>query len=130
MHAATIDEEIFKTCSLSLWLLVVPPDINEGPFEPQPDPITPGDKTVQIGTPVYVLGRNDVSIVCDIASGAPPITIRWFINGMEDTSFENLSTITITDVCADDDRDMYMCRAENDNGFDEETTTINVFGEY
>ena len=85
--------------------------------------------TVDVATPVYVLGGNDVTIVCNIASGTPPITISWFRNGVEDTSFGDVSTITITDVDPGDDRDMYTCRAENDIGFDEETTTINVFGE-
>jgi len=81
---------------------------------------------VQIGTPVYVVGGNDVTIVCNIASGTPPITISWFRNGVEDASFGNVSTITIPDVGHDEDGDMYMCRAVNDIGFDEETTTINV----
>jgi len=84
---------------------------------------------VQIGTPVYALVGNDVTVICDIASGTHPITIKWFINGVEDTSFGNVSTITITDVDPDDDRDIYMCRAENEIGFDEVTTTINIFGE-
>jgi len=84
---------------------------------------------VQIGTPVYVLGGNDVTIVCNIASATPPIIVSWFRNGVEDTSFGNVSTITIINVGSDENGDMYTCRAENEIGFDEETTTINVYGE-
>jgi len=84
---------------------------------------------VQIGTPGYVIGGNDVTIVCNIVSGTHPITIIWFRNGVEDTSFGNVSMITVSNVGVSGDRDMYMCRAENSIGFDEETTVINVFGE-
>jgi len=84
---------------------------------------------VQIGTPAYVLFGDDVTIVCNIASGTRPITIMWFRNGVEDTSFGNVSMITVSNVGVGDDRDMYTCRAENSIGFDEETSVINVFGE-
>jgi len=84
---------------------------------------------VQIGTPAYVLFGNDVTIVCNIVSGTRPITIIWFRNGVEDTSFGNVSMITVSNVSISDDRDMYMCRTENEIGFDEETTVVNVFGE-
>jgi len=83
---------------------------------------------VQIGTG-YVLFGNDVIITCNIGCGNRPITIMWFRNGVEVLSFRNVSTITIPNVGIDDDRDMYWCRAENEIGFDEETTVINVFGE-
>ncbi|XP_065885723.1 hemicentin-1-like isoform X3 [Dysidea avara] len=100
-----------------------PPDIDNGPFVPRPDPITPGDKMVQIGTTAYVIDGNDVIIKCNIASGTRSITISWFRNGVEDTSFGNVSTITISNV---NDGDIYMCKAENRIGFDEETTMIVV----
>jgi len=97
---------------------------------PRPDPLTPGDKMVQIGTPGYVIRGDDVTIVCNIASGTRPIIISWFRNGVEDTSFGNVSRITLSNVnFDDDDGDMYTCRAENNIGFDEETTVVNVFGE-
>ena len=102
-----------------------PPDIDEGDFEPQPDPVVPGDKMVQIGTPGYVVQGDDVTIICNIASGTRPVTISWFRNGA-DTSFGNVSMITVTDYM---DGEMFMCRADNVIGFDEETTVINVFGE-
>jgi len=85
---------------------------------------------VDVATPVYAIDGDDVTIVCDIASGTRPITISWLRNGMEDTSFGNVSMITISDVNFDDDNgDMYTCRAVNPIGFDEETTVVNVFGE-
>ena len=97
------------------------PDIEEGPFVPRPDPISPGDKMVQIGTTAYVIDGNDLTIQCNIASGTRPITISWLKNRVEDTSFGNVSTITISNV---NDGDIYMCRAENMIGFDEEATMI------
>jgi len=109
----------------------VSPNIDEGPFEPQPDPITPGDKTVQIGTPVYVIGGNDITIVCRIASGTPPMTIRWLRNGVEDASFGNVSMITVANVNSiNNDGDTFICKVENLIGFDVENSTINVFGKY
>jgi len=49
---------------------------------------------------------------------------------VEDTSFGNVSRITLSNVnFVDDDGDMYTCRAVNSIGFDEETTVVNVFGE-
>ena len=78
---------------------------------------------VQTGTTAYVIDGNDVTIECNIVSGTHPITISWFRNGVEDTSFGNVSTITISNV---NDGDMYMCRAQNRVGFDEETTMIVV----
>ena len=78
---------------------------------------------VQIGTPAYVIGGNDITIKCNIASGTRPITISWFRNGLEDTSFGNVSTITVSNV---NDGDIYSCRADNRFGFDEEATMIVV----
>jgi len=80
---------------------------------------------VDIGTPVYVIDGSNVVIVCDIASGTPPMTIRWFRNGQLDPSRGNVSTITVTDA---NDCDVFMCRADNNVGFDMKNTTINVFG--
>ena len=67
----------------------------------------------------------DVTIVCDILSGTRPITIRWFRNGAPDPTRGNVSTITVTDY---NDGDVFTCRVDNDVGFDEESTIINVFG--
>ena len=73
-----------------------PPDIDEGLFISRPSVITRGNKTVKIGTPVYVYSGFDVIIDCNIVNGTPPITIQWFRNGSPDTSRGNFSTITIT----------------------------------
>ena len=78
---------------------------------------------VKIGTTAYVIDGNDVTIKCNIASGTRPITISWFRNGLEDTSVGSVSTITISNV---NDGDMYLCRADNRFGFDEEITMIVV----
>ena len=79
---------------------------------------------VQIGSPGYVVKGSDVTIVCDILSGTLPITISWFRNGAPDPTRGNVSTITVTDY---NDGDVFTCRADNDVGFDEKSTTINVF---
>ena len=105
-------------------LLGSPPDIDEGPFIPQPATVPSGDMEVQIGSPAYVIEGADITLVCDILSGTSPVTIMWFNNGVLDPTRGNVSTITVTNY---NDGDVYTCRAENDVGFDEESTTINVF---
>ena len=104
-----------------------PPDIDEGPFIPQPPTIIPGDMTVMIGTPTYVIDGFDITLVCNIASGTRPITIRWIRNGASYPAGGNRSTITVPDTDYNDGDD-FTCRADNIVGFDEETTMINVFG--
>ena len=80
---------------------------------------------VHIGSSAYVIEGADITLVCDILSGTPPITIMWFHNGgVFDPTRGNVSTITVTNY---NDGDVYTCRAENDVGFDEESTTINAF---
>ena len=79
---------------------------------------------VQIGSPAYLIDGADVTLVCDIVSGTSPITIMWFHNGVLDPTRGSVSTITVTDY---NDGDVFTCRAENVIGFDEESTTINVF---
>ena len=106
-------------------ILGIPPDIDEGPFIPQPATVPPGDMEVQIGSPAYLIDGADVTLVCDIVSGTSPFTIMWFHNRVLDPTRGSVSTITVTDY---NDGDVFTCRAENDIGFDEESTTINVFG--
>ena len=106
-------------------LLGVPPDIDEGPFISQPPNVMPGDVTVSIGTPVYVVDGFNVTIVCNILNGTCPITIMWLHNGAPYAAGGNISTITVTDY---NDGDVFTCRADNIVGFDMENTTINVFG--
>ena len=103
-----------------------PPDIDEGPFIPQPPTVISEDKMVDIGSPVYVAADGfDVTINCRILTGTRPVTIRWLRNGALDRSRGNVSTITVTNYS---DGDVFTCRAENSVGFDEEETIINVFG--
>ena len=100
-----------------------PPYIDEGSFLPRPSVITRGNKTVTIGTPVYVYNGFDVTIDCNIVNGTPPITIQWFRNGSPDPTRGNVSTITITDAS---NGDVFKCRADNIIGFDAESTVIYV----
>ena len=101
------------------------PDIDEGPFIPIPPTIPPGDIEVQIGSLAYVVNGSDVTLVCDVISGTCPISLIWFRNGVLDPTRGNTSTITVSNY---NDGDEFTCRAENGVGFDEESTTINVFG--
>ena len=110
-----------------LFLLADPPDIDEGDFIPLPPNVMPGDMTVTIGTPTYIVDGFDLTVVCDIASGTRPITIMWIRNGVPYPAGGNQSVITIppTDY---NDGDVFFCRADNIVGLDVENTTINVFG--
>ena len=112
------------SCNILFCHIGDPPDIDEGPFIPQPSTVISEDKTVDIGSPVYVVDGFDVTIDCRILTGTRPITISWFRNGMPDPSRGNVSTITVTDYS---DGDRFTCRADNNIGFDIEMTTINVF---
>ena len=104
------------------------PDIDEGSYVPRPSVITRGNKTVKIGTPVYVYTGYDVIIDCNIVNGTPPITIQWFRNGSPDSTRGNVSTITINDAS---NGDVFKCRADNIGGFDTEKTTVYLeYGKY
>ena len=101
-----------------------PPDIDEGSFVSQPSTVTNGRKIVKIGSPVYVREGYNVIIDCNIADGTLPIIIQWFRNGSPDPTRENISTITITDAR---NGDVFKCRANNNIGFDSESTII-IYG--
>ena len=103
----------------------VPPNIDEGPFIPVPDTKKLEDLEVKIGSPAYIVIGYKVIMVCNILTGTPPITITWLYNGAPDPSRGNVSTITVTD---NNNGDVFTCRAENNIGFDMESTTINVCG--
>ena len=105
------------------------PNIDEGPVIPRPYSIKPEHKTVKIGSPVYIIDGFDLTIVCVTINGTPTITVRWFYNGVFNPSWMNASTITILNIGLNMNGDHYTCRADNDVGYDEHTTTINVFGE-
>ena len=101
------------------------PDIIEGPFE-EPSIVTDGPKSVDIGTPVYVVVGNDVIIQCDVLSGMHPFNTSWYRNGRS-YGRKNASFIVIDDAR---DGDVFSCIAENCKGFDNKSTTINVFGKW
>ena len=102
--------------------------IDEGSHVPRPSVITRGNKTVNIGAPVYVYSGYDVIIDCNNVNGTPPITIQWFRNGSPDSTRGNVSTITITDAS---NGDVFQCRADNTEGYDIEKTTIHIeYGKY
>ena len=108
------------------YFLLGTPDIDEGSFVPRPSVIIRDNKRVKIGTPVYVHSGFDVIIDCNISNGTPPINITWFHNGSPYPTEGNTSTITITDA---NNGDVFKCRAENNIGFDTESTTIYVKGD-
>ena len=92
---------------------------------PPPSTVPLRDMEVHMGSPAYVIDGADITLVCDIVSGTRPISIMWLHNGVVDPTRGNVSAITVFNY---NDQDEYTCRAENDIGFDEASTTINVFG--
>ena len=81
-----------------------------------------------IGSPAYIADGYDLTITCNIINGIPPINISWYRNGVVDSSRGSTSTITISNVDINKDNGVvYICRAENDKGFDEQLTSVNVF---
>ena len=105
-------------------LLDSTPDIIKGSFEEPPIITTDGPKSVNIGTPVYVLVGNHVIIQCDVYSEIQPITTVWLRNGRS-YGRENDSSIII-DVARNGD--VFSCLAKNCKGFDIMNTTIFVSG--
>ncbi|XP_065906698.1 uncharacterized protein [Dysidea avara] len=103
------------------------PHIDEGPFTPRPQSVDPGNKTVKIGSPVYIIDGFDLTIICATVNGTLPITVRWFHNGVLNSSWINASVISLPNIGLNMNGDSYTCRADNDVGYDEHTTTINVF---
>ena len=101
------------------------PDIDEGSFVSRPSTVTDGTKKVKIGSPAYVRDGFDVIIDCNIVVGTPPITIQWFHNGSPNPQRGNTTTITIGNPR---NGDVFKCRADNNIGFDTESTTIYIVG--
>ena len=114
--------ELWPDLFNSVLILGAPPDIDEGPIIPPPDTVRPGDVIVSIGSPAYIIFGYNVTIVCNILTGTPPVSITWLRNGMpEDPPRGNVTTITVTDAT---DGDVFTCRADNNIGFDSEETAI------
>ena len=81
-----------------------------------------------IGSPAYIADGYDLTITCNIINEIPPINISWYRNGVVDSSRGSTSTITISSVDINKDNGVvYTCRIENDNGYDEQLTSVNVF---
>ena len=106
-------------------LLGDPPDIDEGPFMPLPPALRPGDRTVRINTPAYIVDGFNLTLECNLVGGTPPITIKWLRDGQPYQARGNNSVITVFDYV---DGEEFTCRANNSIGFDIKNTTIKVFG--
>lgn len=95
----------------------------------QPLSIKADHTTVKIGSPAYIIDGFNLTIVCRTVSGTPPINIKWFHNGVLSPSWMNASNITLLNVGLNMSNDKFTCRAYNDKGYDEHSTTIKLFGE-
>ena len=89
----------------------------------------PENKRVDVGNPVNVSRGFNLTIDCIVISGTPPIAVTWIRNDNEliSSSEGNSSSITIN-VTDAYDGDNITCRADNNIGYDNATTTINVQG--
>ena len=118
----------YLVCNITaiyIFILDDTPDIIEGPFE-ELSTVTDGPKSVDIGTPVYVVVGNDVSIQCDVHSGIYPFSTSWHRNGANYRE-GNISEIVIDDA---KNGDVFSCIVESCKGSDNMSTTINVFGKF
>ena len=115
------------TCSYIyvFWYTVEPPDIDEGSFVPRPSVFTLVNEIIKIGSPVYIYPGYNVTIVCNIVTGVPPIVIQWHLNGSPYSTGGNLSVTNLTITNANDG-DFWQCRVSNRYGIDIESTTIHV----
>ena len=87
----------------------------------QPPSVQKGIIRVKVGAPVYIIHGFNVTIVCNVIYGEPPITIKWLRNGQLDESRMNMSTTLVNDA---EDGDVFTCRAENEFGYDKKDTQI------
>lgn len=123
---------LYNISQVLLWNYAgVAPVIDHGSFALRPDPVPTTNITVKIGTPAYIVDGYNLTIVCNIINGTLPITISWYHNGVLDSSRAGSPTITISNVNINKDNGIvYTCRVDNVAGYDEETTTVNVFSEF
>ena len=103
-----------------------PPDIDEGSHVPRPFVFSLGNKSVKIGTPVYIFDGYNVTIVCNIVSGTLPIAIRWYHNGSPYPTGGSLSVTNLTITNVTSNGDFWECRVSNSYGIVIENTTIHV----
>ena len=118
---------ITETVTIYVATAEKPPEIVGGQCIPQPQVIPNGDVTVMIGSPAYINDGYDLTLTCKVVHGIP-ITISWYRDGVLDSSRGNTSTITIENVDIDKDNGaVYTCRADNDKGYDEQHTIVDVY---
>ena len=79
-----------------------------------------GNINAKIGSPVYMVNGFNITIICNVTRGEPPITISWLHNNQPYRG--NVSSIMITNATAGD---MFTCRAVNKRGSDIKETQIN-----
>ena len=79
-----------------------------------------GNIKAKIGSPVYMVDGFNITIICNIIRGEPPITISWFHNNQPYRG--NVSSIMITNATAGD---VFTCTANNTKGSDIKHTQIN-----
>ena len=87
----------------------------------QPPSVQKGVIRVKIGAPAYLIHGFNVTIVCNVTRGFPPITIRWLHNGQPDQSRLNSSIAIVNDA---DDGDVFTCMAVNSVGYDKKDTRV------
>ena len=87
----------------------------------------PENKRVNVGSVVKISVGYNLLIDC-IVTGTPPIAITWIRNNDILNSTEGNSSTIIIPVTEAYDGDNITCRADNNIGFDDATTTINVVG--
>lgn len=105
------------------------PVIAGGQCIPQPKVIPSTEMAVMIGSPAYIIHGYDLTITCTVVGGSSPITISWYRDGELDRSKGNMSTVKIASVKFHEDNGVvYTCRADNNGGYVEEFTKVNVFG--
>ena len=80
-----------------------------------------GNIKTKIGSPVYTVDGFNITIICNVTRGEPPITISWFHNNQTDQYRGNVSSVMITNATAGD---VFTCKADNKRGCDTKRTQI------
>ena len=79
---------------------------------------------VNIGTPVFIIDKFNVTIDCNTNTETPPKLFSWFHNNKPDQYRGNESSITIAvPNAADINGDNYTCKVENHDGSVYSSTT-------
>ena len=117
-----------------IFLTVIPPVIDKGITKPPivefPPYVSSGSRSFKIGSNDSLLVGQTFFISCSLAErGNPPARVRWFKDGVEQTMFENLTTIRIETGPSNDSSMVegageYECRADNPAGMDDATSNM------